>query len=198
MAGATTSDEARYLFDLMKPQLVIASLHRPWLLLLQRFRSERPAVHFIGLTDSDETAQEARSIGIENIVLTGSDPQSSADGIQLCLGAWLAVPQPSDSGVTIMPGAECWISIVDCVPAAGIARTGVAELSAACSSPCKLYAACRENSSLGKPIRAPLHVAMQAGGCCRRSNDGLANRVTQAFQVCGELGEFAVQAHRSR
>lgn len=101
VAGATTSEEARYLFKLMKPQLVIASLHPEWLPLLERFRSDQPALELIGLTDSDEEAQQARGIGIENIVLTGRDPESWSDGIQACLGAWLSVPKASD-GVTIL------------------------------------------------------------------------------------------------
>jgi DNA-binding NtrC family response regulator len=99
--GATTPDEARRLFDLLEPHLVISSLRLNWLPLLRRFRSERPELQFIGLTDSDELAQKARDIGIENIVLTGADPESSAEGIELCVGTWLAVQRPAD-GITIL------------------------------------------------------------------------------------------------
>ena len=38
--GATTRDEARQFFELIKPQLVIACLRPDWLPLLEQFRSE--------------------------------------------------------------------------------------------------------------------------------------------------------------
>jgi CheY-like chemotaxis protein len=101
VAGAITIEAANYLYGLLKPQLVISSVRENWLPLLNRFRSEKPATQFIGLTDSDETAQLGRSAGIENIVITDSDPESSAGGIQLCLGAWLSAPQPS-GGITVL------------------------------------------------------------------------------------------------
>jgi CheY-like chemotaxis protein len=101
VAGATTANEARYLFGLLKPDLIIASIHQDWLPLVVHFRSAQPTLEIIGVTHSDESAQNARRLGIDNIVLIGSHPEGWAAGIQPVLGDWLSAPQPSND-VTIL------------------------------------------------------------------------------------------------
>jgi DNA-binding response OmpR family regulator len=96
VAGATTSAKGTALQNLLKPQLVISSLHNDWLPVLKRLRNENPGVEIIGLTDSDLAAQNGRDIGIENIVITDADPESSAEEVQLCIGPWLGKPSESE------------------------------------------------------------------------------------------------------
>jgi CheY-like chemotaxis protein len=101
VAGAITATEAKYLFGLLSPELVITSVREEWLPLIAAFRSTRPALEIIGVTDSDQAAQIARRSAIENIVLIGADPDSWATGIQPALGSWLSAPQPRND-VTIL------------------------------------------------------------------------------------------------
>jgi CheY-like chemotaxis protein len=101
VASATTASEARYLFGLLSPDLVITSVQEEWLPLLDHFRSTRPGLEVIGVTDSDQCAQNARRIGIENIVLIGGDPDGWAGGLQPALGSWLTPPQPAND-ITIL------------------------------------------------------------------------------------------------
>jgi hypothetical protein len=96
VASATTASEAKYLFSLLSPDLVITSVREEWLSLLGYFRGMRPEIEIIGVTDSDECAQNARRIGIENIVLIGGDPDGWAGGLQPALGSWLTPPQPAN------------------------------------------------------------------------------------------------------
>ena len=106
VARASTPDEATHLFNLLRPQLLIIGLTNEWLPMLESFRSERPLLEIVALTDSDEIAHKARSMGFENIVLIDENPESLADGIQLFLGDWLTVPGPSNETTILVVDDE--------------------------------------------------------------------------------------------
>lgn len=97
VAGVSTQPDARRLFNLLRPQLVVVDLNREWFPLLEAFRSEEPSLEVIALTNSDELAEEARRAGFDNVLVTDESPGNLADGIQSFGGDWLSTPYPEDA-----------------------------------------------------------------------------------------------------
>jgi CheY-like chemotaxis protein len=99
-ACATTPPEATRLFELWKPDIVILGLNSEWVPLLQAFDSASPSPEIIVLTQSDELAQRARTMGLENVLIE-DDPESLADGIAFFFRDWRAVSHRPDE-VTLL------------------------------------------------------------------------------------------------
>jgi CheY-like chemotaxis protein len=96
VSRSSSSEEARYQFNLVNPDVVIAGLTAESMPLLESFLAASPAIQVIGLTDSDHIAQKARSKGFENVMLTDGSRENLAEGLESFLGEWVTARVPSE------------------------------------------------------------------------------------------------------